>query len=136
MRTQEEEDAARRRAADKAAFDALPYPLRLTAMRCTVCHGAETYANERHNRIGWELVILRMQHLNAAPLAAGERSVIAAHLAETYPATGGAAWNEALQQLAATLAPMCVWLALKAARARRGTRRPDKLFASKPGARS
>ena len=68
-----------------------------------MCHVADYYINLRHNRVGWELVNLRMQYLNDAPLAAGERSVIAAHLTETYPAMGGAALIEALQQLAVAL---------------------------------
>ena len=86
LQRQEEESAAQRQAAEKAAFEALPYPVRLTRTRCTVCHAADNYVSQRHNRIGWELVILRMQHLNDAPLATGERSVIAVHFAATYPA--------------------------------------------------
>ena len=106
----DEESAAQRQAAEKAAFEALPYPVRLTRTRCTLCHVEDNYVSQRHNRIGWELIILRMQHLNEAPLAAGERSVIAAHLAQAYPAQGGAALIEALQQLALALSP--VWLLL------------------------
>ena len=95
---QEDEREARRRTAEKAAWEALPYPLRLTRARCTACHAADNYANQRHNRIGWELVILRMQHFNEARLDTGERSMIAAHLAAAYPASGWAALIEALQQ--------------------------------------
>ncbi len=124
LQRQEEESAARRLAAEKAAWEALPYPVRLTRMRCTLtCHVADNYVNQRHNRIGWELVILRMQSLNDAQFAAGERSAIAAHLAETYPATGGAALIEALQQLAVALFPVWLWLAWKITRSRFGSRR-------------
>lgn len=114
----EEESAARHLAAEKAAWEALPHAVRLTRSRCAGCHVEGNYMNQRHNRLGWELVILRMQHLNAASLATGERSVIAAHLAQTYPATGGALLIEALQQLAAALTPVWLWLAWNTTRSR------------------
>lgn len=118
---QEAENEARRLAVEKAAWEALPYPVRLTRTRCATCHVADVYVNRRHNRIGWELVILRMQHFNAAPLDAGERSTIAAHLTETYPATGGTALIEALQQLAVALFVVWFfWLARKITRSRFG----------------
>ena len=123
LQRMEEENAARRLAAENAAWEALPYPVRLTRTRCTVCHVADNYVSQRHNRIGWELVILRMQYLNEAPLAAGERSAIATHLGETYPATGGAALMEALQQLAMALSPVWLWLGWKITRSRLGKRR-------------
>lgn len=113
LQRQEEETEARRLTAEKTAWEALPYPVRITRTRCTLCHVADYYINLRHNRVGWELVNLRMQYLNDAPLAAGERSVIAAHLTETYPAMGGAALIEALQQLALALSPLWLWLAWK-----------------------
>ena len=113
LQRQQEEIEAQRLAAEKTAWEALPYPVRLTRTRCTVCHVADYYINLRHNRIGWELVILRMQYLNAAPLAAGERSTIAAHLTETYPVTGDAALIEALLQLAVAFSPLWLWLAWK-----------------------
>ncbi len=119
----EEEGETRRRAAENAAWEALPYPIRLTRSRCTACHVAGYYMSQRHNRIGWELVILRMQYLNEAPLAAGEPSAIATHLGETYPATGGAALMEALQQLAMALSPVWLWLGWKITRSRLGKRR-------------
>ena len=123
LQTLELESASQRRTAAKAAFEALPYPVRLTRTRCTVCHAADNYVSQRHNRIGWELVILRMQHLNDAPLATGEPSVIAAHLAATYPARGGVALIEALQQLAVALSPVWLWLGWKITRSRLGKRR-------------
>ncbi len=119
---QEDEREARRQAAAKAAWETLPYPLRLTRTRCTACHAADNYANQRHNRIGWELVILRMQHFNEAQLGAGERGMIAAHLAEAYPATGSAALIEALQQLVVALVPFWFWLVWKILRSRHGSR--------------
>lgn len=109
----EAEAETRRLAAEKTAWEALPYPVRLTRTRCTTCHVADDYANQRHNRAGWELAILRMQYMNNAPLATGERSVIAAHLAEAYPATGRAALIEALLQLAVALSPVWLWFAWK-----------------------
>lgn len=106
---QEEDRAAQQRLAEKAAWDALPYPLRLTRTRCTACHLADNYVNQRHNRVGWELVILRMQYLNQAVLEPGERTVVAQYLAQSYPAEGLAAWAEGLQQLAALLVPLGCW---------------------------
>ena len=123
LQRQEDESAARCLAAEKAALEALPYPVRLTRARCTVCHVEDNYVSQRHNRIGWELVILRMQHLNDTPLATGERSVIAAHLAQAYPARGGVALTEALQQLAVALTPVWLLLAWKTARSRLGKKR-------------
>lgn len=123
LQREEDEKEANRLAAEKAAWEVLPYPERLTQTRCTACHVAGDYMNQRHNRIGWELSILRMQHLNDAPLAAGERGVIASHLAETYPATGGAALIEALLQLASALCPVWLWFAWKIARLEFGRRR-------------
>lgn len=123
LQKQEEEREAGRLAAEKAAWEALPASLRLMRTRCTACHAADNFVNQRHNRIGWELVVLRMQVLNEAALGPGERSVIAAQLAESYPASGSAAWMEALQQLAVALLPVCLWLAWKISRARRGGRR-------------
>ncbi|MDP2823415.1 MAG: hypothetical protein Q8O52_12165 [Sulfuritalea sp.] len=122
LQSQEEEREGRRLAAEKAAWEALPLPARLTRTRCTVCHAADNFENQRHNRVGWELVILRMQVLNEAPLATGERGAIAAHLAQTYPATGSAALIEALQQLAVALFPVWFWLVWKIARSRFGSR--------------
>lgn len=119
---QEEDIEAQRIAAEKAAWEALPYPVRLTRTRCATCHVADDYVNQRHNRAGWELVILRMQYMNKAPLAAGERSVIAAYLTESYPATGSAALIEALLQLAVALSPAWLWFAWKH-RSRLGRRR-------------
>ena len=123
LQRQEEESAAQRQAAEKATFEALPYPVRLTRTRCTLCHVEDDYVRQRHNRLGWELVILRMQHLNDAPLAAGERTVIAAHLAQAYSAQGGTALIVAVQQLALALTPVWLWLAWKITRSRFGKRR-------------
>lgn len=123
IQRQDDERETRRQAAEKAAWEALPYPLRLTRTRCTACHAADNFVNQRHNRIGWELVVLRMQVLNEAALGPGERSVIAAQLAESYPASGSAAWMEALQQLAVALLPVWLWLILKISRARDGGRK-------------
>lgn len=123
LQRREEENAARRQTAEKTAFEALPYPVRLTRTRCTLCHIEDNYVGQRHNRLGWELIILRMQHLNEAPLAAGERSVIAAHLAATYPARGRIALTEAPQQLALALSPVWLLLAWKTTHSRFGKKR-------------
>jgi hypothetical protein len=117
------EQEARRLAAEKAAYEALPYPVRLTQARCTTCHTEDNYINQRHNRVGWELVILRMQLLNDAELDAGERGLIADHLAQTRPATSHDALLESLQQLATLLLPVGLWLGWKFARARLGGKR-------------
>ncbi len=117
LQRQEEDREASRLAAEKAAWEALPASVRLTRTRCTACHSADNFVNQRHNRIGWELVVLRMQVLNEAPIGPGERSVIAAQLAESYPASGSTAWVEALQQLAVALLPVCFWLVWKILRA-------------------
>jgi hypothetical protein len=123
LQKQEEAQAAQRQAADKAAWVALPYPVRLTQTRCTSCHVAETYLSQRHNRVGWELLMLRMQYLNAAPLGPGQRSVIAAHLTEAYPATGVESFIEALQQFALLLSPLWIWLVWKVTRSHRRRRK-------------
>ena len=120
LQRRDEEATAQQQAADKAAWDRLPYPVRLTQTRCTLCHEALNYANQRHNRVGWELVMLRMQYVNEATIGAGERSVIAAHLAEAYPALGVESLVEALQQLAVLLSPLWLWLAWKVTRSRWG----------------
>ncbi len=112
----EEVQAAQKQAADKAAWDALPYPVKLTQTRCTSCHVAKTFESQRHNRVGWELLILRMQYLNAAPLGPGERSLIAAHLAEAYPVKGVASFVEALQQFALLSSPLWLWVVWKVTR--------------------
>jgi len=123
LQRQEAEREVARLAAEKAAWEALPAPVRLMRTRCTACHTADNFVNQRHNRIGWELVVLRMQILNEAALGPGERSVIAAQLTESYPATGRAAWAEALQQLAVALLPVWLWLAWTFLRARHGGRK-------------
>ena len=123
LQKQEEEREAARLAAEKAAWEALPAPVRLMRTRCTACHTADNFENQRHNRIGWELVVLRMQVLNEAALGPRERSVIAAQLAEFYPARGSAAWTEALQQLAVVLLPVWLWVCWKFLRLRHGVRK-------------
>lgn len=106
----EMEREARRLEAERAAWEALPYPVRLTRNRCTACHSADNFEQQRHNRIGWELVVLRMQYLNDAKLEPGERAIIAGHLSAAFPATGVAAMREALEQLAIALVPAALFL--------------------------
>ena len=123
---QRQEDAREtlRLAAEQAAWDAQPYPLRLTRMRCAVCHGADLYESQRHNRIGWQLVVWRMEFLDKELLDAGERSLITAHLAQTYPATGTEALREVLQQLAVVLFPLGLWITWRMVRSRAANRKP------------
>lgn len=118
------EDAAkaRRLAEEKAAWDLLPYAVRVTATRCRACHIADNFTKQRHNRLGWELVVLRMQYLNEVKLGEGERNVIAAHLAQNYPATGIDAATEAIMQMLGILSFPGLWLAWRSARARRRMR--------------
>lgn len=111
---------ARRLALEQAAWESLPRPVRLTRTRCTACHGAENFEQQRHNRIGWELVVLRMQALNDARLESGERALIAGYLATAFPATGAAAVREALEQLAVVLLPMALLLGWLRYRSRSG----------------
>ncbi len=123
VRQAEAERESRRLAEERAAWEALPYPVRLTRTRCTACHATENYEQQRHNRIGWELVILRMQYLNEAKLEADERATIAAYLAAAYPATGTAAIQEALEQLAFALGPAGMILGWRRLRNRVAQRR-------------
>lgn len=118
----EAERETRRMEAERAAWNALPYPVRLTRNRCTGCHGADNFEQQRHNRIGWELVVLRMQYLNEAKLESGERAVIAAHLAAVLPATGATAIQEALEQLAFVLVPAGMVLGWRMHRVRQAQR--------------
>jgi hypothetical protein len=119
LQKQAEAEAVQKLAAEKAAWEALPYPVRLTQLRCTICHEAENYVKRRHNRVGWELVLLRMQYLNDTPLGQGERGLIAAHLTEAYPAEGAAAVVEVLQQAGVLLFPLLLWSSWRLIRARR-----------------
>lgn len=83
-RVQAEQEATRQRERELAAR---PLAVRLLESRCTSCHEPAYYEDREHTRVGWELVILRMQWLNGAELGAGERGIIAAHLAEKRPAS-------------------------------------------------
>lgn len=106
QRARQELDAESRRV---AALAARPYPVRLTESRCLGCHGLDTLAERPRTRLGWELVALRMQRFNGAYLEAGERGVIAAHLARTYPAPRWRRTTEFLALVAALLAPLLAW---------------------------
>lgn len=119
---QEAAQETRRLATEMAAREALPFPVRLTQARCTTCHSEDNYIQQRHNRIAWELVILRMQVLNGAELDGGERGIIADHLAQIRSATGHDALLESLQQLATLLLPAVLWLGWKLTRSRLGSR--------------
>lgn len=76
------------RLAREAELAARPYGVRLLEARCeTVCHGFDRFAHVRHGWLGWQAVILRMQHLNGALLDPGERADLARHLASTQAAS-------------------------------------------------
>ncbi len=90
-RQREAEEAAERereRAEALAREAARPYPERLTAQRCTLCHSPENYTSKHHTWLYWRLVVARMVWLNAAFIAPEEQTVIAGHLAAAYPARG------------------------------------------------
>lgn len=100
-RVQAEQEAARQRERELAAR---PLAVRLLEARCTACHEPAYFEDREHSRIGWELVILRMQWLNGAELGAGERSVIATHLAEKRPAS----MVRVLLDVAVVLSPIAI----------------------------
>jgi uncharacterized paraquat-inducible protein A len=86
-REAERQASLRREAEAEAAREAArPYPERLTRQRCTLCHQATHFSQQRHTRIGWALVVKRMVHFNHAPIPADEQPVIVAYLAAAYPA--------------------------------------------------
>lgn len=84
----EAELEARQRAQAEAEEARRPYPQRLLQSRCTLCHPADKYLNQRHTVIGWHLVILRMRWLNRAPIAIEDHAMLASELAQVRPAQG------------------------------------------------
>lgn len=107
----QEAESRRQREAELAAR---PYPVRLTETRCLGCHGMETLLEQRRTRLGWELVTLRMQRFNGAYLEAGERAVIAAHLARNSPAPTHRRLAEPLVLiLVVTLPVLLIWRRLR-----------------------
>lgn len=97
----------------------LPLGVRLIEDRCTACHAAARLAGERRGWLGWWAVVLRMEVLNAARFAPGERSVIVDYLAEHQ---GARQVRIVLEWIAAVgvvaLAPLA-WLGWRAASWRR-----------------
>jgi len=59
----------------------------LIKIRCTKCHPEFNYNDKTHSRIGWTLVVFRMQIFNGAIFKRGERAVIIDYLAKTRPAS-------------------------------------------------
>jgi hypothetical protein len=89
-RRREQERMAREREAAcerERELAARPLAVRLLEGRCTGCHERAYFEDRGYSRVGWELVILRMQLLNGAQLATGERSAIATYLAQRRPAS-------------------------------------------------
>jgi cytochrome c5 len=82
---QAREVSARQAQAQRRA--ALPAGARLIEDRCTVCHGADTLAQQRHGGPGWWLIVVRMELFNGARLAPGERRLVVDYLA-THQAAG------------------------------------------------
>ncbi len=78
--------AARRLAQDEAVQARRPYPQRLLQARCTLCHPADNYLNQRHTGLGWHLVVGRMRFFNRAPISWDEQHVLAGELARLQPA--------------------------------------------------
>lgn len=107
---------ARQQAEEKERLAARPYPVKLLEARCTKCHAATHYENQNHTWLGWLLVAVRMEYFNDAILNPGDRKVIVAHLAETYPANGSDALIEWLAQLLAALGPIGAWLLFRGVR--------------------
>lgn len=104
------EEAAR--LAREAGLAARPYGVRLLEARCeTVCHGHDRFAHARHGWLGWQAVILRMEHLNGALLDPGERSDLARHLADTQSASFGEVALEYATLPAALAVPWLAWAA-------------------------
>jgi hypothetical protein len=98
---------------------ALPPGMRLIEDRCTACHSAATLAGERRGWLGWWAVVLRMEVLNGARFAAGDRKVIVDYLAEHQ---GAGRVRVVLEWIAAVgvvaLAPLA-WFGWRAASRRR-----------------
>lgn len=118
----------RRRVAELARRAALPPGARLVEDRCTVCHGGDYFAGRGHGRLGWTLVVLRMELLNGARLQVGERAVIARHMAQVH---SGGAQRAAAEWLVAAAVPgaVVVLLAVRWRRARRTASPPGKQVA-------
>lgn len=111
------EEAERRALAERRA--ALPLGMRLTEDRCTVCHASATLAGERRGGLGWWAVVLRMELLNGARFADGERSVIVYHLAAHQAAGKGRVALEWAGLALAGAVPLLLWSILQRAVRRR-----------------
>jgi len=94
----ERHEAAERMRID-AEHAARPFAVRLIEQRCVGCHDMELVTFKPRTRIGWEWVVLRMQWINGAALAPGERTIIATHLADRHRAPA----RRALAELATAL---------------------------------
>jgi mono/diheme cytochrome c family protein len=118
-RARQAAEEAERLAQEALRRAALPPGKRLVEDRCMACHAAATLAGERRGWLGWWAVLLRMELLNGARFAAGDRRVIVDHLAE-HQGAGQARvmleWVLAMGTVA--LAPLA-WFGWKAARRRR-----------------
>lgn len=98
------------RLARETELAARPYGVRLLEARCdTECHGLDRFAHTRHGWLGWQAVILRMQHLNDALLDPGDRADLARHLASAQPASNAWAALEWLLLISALATPWLGW---------------------------
>lgn len=92
-RIEAEQEAARLRrereaeAREVQVEDPRPFPERLTEQRCVGCHGRDLYETRGYTRLSAELTVLRVQWLHGARIEAGERQLIASHLAQRHPDT-------------------------------------------------
>jgi len=100
------EEEARQRAQAEAEEARRPYPQRLLQSRCTLCHLADNYLNQRHTALGWHGVIARMRWLNRAPIAWDEHFVLANELARLRPAAAADAVLEVGAGTAALALPL------------------------------
>ena len=90
-RRRDQERAEQQRQARKeedARLAARPLAVRMTESRCLSCHTLENLETNPQSRLGWEITVRRMQWFNDAVVQSGEHAIIAAYLAEEYPATG------------------------------------------------
>jgi len=99
-------EAARR--AEEERLAARPFPVRLTEKRCLTCHVASNLQDNPQTRLGWEITILRMSWFQGAELEAGDRKVIAEHLAKMYPAPAFRRYLEYLLLALALFLPLFV----------------------------
>jgi len=120
-RARQAAEEAERLAQEAQRRAAMPLGLRLIEERCTRCHSPDFLANQRRGWLGWWAVVLRMELLNGAEFAAGERRVIVDYLAEHQNASSVRNALEWLVAVGAVVLAPLVWLGWqRASRSRMG----------------